>query len=74
MKERLLELIKGIQPYEEIDYDTPLMGGDILDSFGLAELIVDLQEEFALDIPEDMITEEYFQTIETIEAMIEKLR
>lgn len=74
MKERLLELIKEIQPYEEIDYNTPLMSGEILDSLGLSELIITLQEEFGLDIPEDMITEDNFQSIETIETMIEKLR
>lgn len=74
MKERLLGLIKEIQPYEEIDYNTPLMSGEILDSLGLSELIITLQEEFGLDIPEDMITEDNFQSIETIETMIEKLR
>ncbi len=74
MKERLLELVKEIQPYEEIDYHTPLMSAGILDSLGLAELIITLQEEFVLDIPEDMITEDNFRSIETIEEMIEKLR
>lgn len=74
MKERLLELIKEIQPYEEIDYNTSLMSGGILDSLGLSEFIITLQEEFVLDIPEDMITEDNFRSIETIETMIEKLR
>ncbi|MDE5823128.1 MAG: acyl carrier protein [Lachnospiraceae bacterium] len=74
MKERLLDLLKEIQPYEEIDYDTLLVSEGILDSLGLAEFIVALQEEFGVDIPEDMITEENFQTIETIRVMIEKLR
>lgn len=74
MKEKILKIIKEIQPYEEINYDTLLICEGILDSLSMAELIVTIEDEFLIDIPEEMIIEENFQTIETIEIMIERVR
>lgn len=74
MKEKLLKIIKEIQPYEEINYNTLLTSDGILDSLGMAELIVTIQDEFSIDIPQELIITENFQTIETIEVMIERVR
>lgn len=73
MKEQILEMVKRIQPYEEIDGETLLMDDGILDSLGLAELIVSLEEAFQVNIPEELIREENFQTIGSIEEMIKAL-
>lgn len=74
MKEQILEIIKRIQPYEEINCETLLMDDGIIDSLGLAELIVSLEEAFEINISEEMIREENFQTIGSIEEMIKALR
>ena len=67
MTEQLLEMLREIQPYEEINQDTLLLDEGILDSLTMVEFIVEIEDKFLVDIPERMITEENFQKIETIE-------
>ena len=68
MTEQLLEMLREIQPYEEINQDTLLLDEGILDSLTMVEFIVEIEDKFLVDIPERMITEENFQKIETIES------
>lgn len=74
MTEQLLEILREIQPYEEINQDTLLLDEGILDSLTMVEFIVEIEDKFLVDIPERMITEENFQKIETIESLIKRLR
>ncbi len=74
MTEQLLEMLREIQPYEEINQDTLLLDEGILDSLTMVEFIVEIEDKFLVDIPERMITEENFQKIETIESLIKRLR
>ena len=63
MTEQLLEMLREIQPYEEINQDTLLLDEGILDSLTMVEFIVEIEDKFLVDIPERMITEENFQKI-----------
>lgn len=73
MQDKILEIIRGIQPYEEIDEETQLMTNDILDSLEFAELVMALENEFHISIPEEMVNEENFQTLITIEGLVKRL-
>lgn len=73
MQDKILEIIRGIQPYEEVDNKTQLMTNNILDSLEFAELVMALENEFHISIPEEMVNEENFQTLITIEDLVRRL-
>ena len=73
MQDKILEIIRGIQPYEEIDKETQLITNGILDSLEFAELVMALENEFHISIPEEMVNEENFQTLITIEDLVRRL-
>jgi acyl carrier protein len=62
-----------------MDKDTHLKDSDsltqngIIDSIGLLELIDYITEKFSIEIPEDMLTPENFDTLQGINNMINKL-
>ena len=73
MRERLLELVQTIQPYEDIGVDSELMESGILGSVELMELLVAIEEEFHVEIPEDRFNSENFSSISAIEKMLKSL-
>ncbi len=62
-----------------MDKDTYLKDSDsltqngIIDSIGLLELIDYITEKYSIEIPEDMLTPENFDTLQGISSMIYKL-
>ena len=73
MQERILELIKEINPYEEVESDTRLLE-EILDSMTLVILINELEGEFNITIPENMLRPELFETVDKIAELVESLQ
>ena len=54
------------------DSDSLTQNG-IIDSIGLLELIDYISEKYSIEIPEDMLTPENFDTLQGISDMIYKL-
>lgn len=73
MKEKLLELVQKIQPYEDIGVESELMESGILDSLDFAELLVAIEEEFHVKIPDDSFNSENFSTVSAIEKMLKSM-
>lgn len=55
---------------EHIDCDEDLLGSGIVDSFGLAQLIVFLQERYGITVAEAELTPEQFRSLRSIEAFV----
>jgi acyl carrier protein len=53
----------------ELTEELPLLGG-ILDSVGLAKLVVLLEEEFGIEVGVDDLRPENFQTIDSIARFV----
>ncbi|MFN2927199.1 phosphopantetheine-binding protein [Lachnospiraceae bacterium YH-ros2228] len=73
MREKILEILNDID--DSVDYlnEKSLIGDHILDSFGIINLVGELEEEFDISIgPEEMI-QENFDSVDDIEAMVERL-
>ncbi len=70
MKEKILEFIREINPYEEINADTSLMSEGILDSLTLVILIDEMESAFGVQIPESMLQPEYFENANQIAELI----
>ena len=73
MKDRILEMIQEINEYEEFDEDTDLFENDILDSLTLVMLIGQMEEEFGIFIPEEVVSVKNFSTVNSMVKVIESL-
>ncbi len=73
MKEKLMKVLEEIN--EEIVEDTSrdLLASGILDSFGIVEMVVDLEEAFDVVIDVDLVTPENFRTVDAIIKLMENL-
>ena len=58
----------------DVGDDTSLIDAGILDSMGLMELLHFLEDHTGLRIPDQEVTIANFQTVQKIEALVERLR
>ena len=72
MKEKILEILKGIRPeFDFIGVDDFFEEG-MLDSFDLVTLVAELDKTFSIQIDGLDIVPENFLNIEAIEALLKK--
>lgn len=58
---------------EEIDYDTPLISGGIVDSFSMVSLKVFLEKKCNIEIPNAKATPEAFDTVNKIVELVKEI-
>lgn len=73
MKEKILDILKEINPYEEIDETTQLIEDEILDSLTLVMLINEIERTFDIEVPESQLQPECFENVLKIEALVREL-
>jgi acyl carrier protein len=79
MEEIKDSIIDYLKANSFMDRDTDLKDNDsltqngIIDSIGLLELIDYIIEKYSIEIPEDMLTPENFDTLQGISSLIHKL-
>ena len=76
MKDIVLEYV--IEEYlededEEIDYDTPLISGGIVDSFSMVSLKRFLENKYKISIPNEKATPEAFDSVNKIVELLNKI-
>lgn len=73
MKEKILEVLK--ENNEEIveDMDRDLLASGILDSFDIVGLVVDLEENFSIQIDVGLVTPDNFRTANSIIRFMENI-
>lgn len=74
MEDTIMEILKELNPYVEIDVGSKLIEEQILDSLSILLLIGELEERYGIEIPFDKLKVEDFQTISSIVDMISRLR
>ena len=71
--DRIKDFIKQEILFEDanatLDDDTPLLAG-IMDSLGLMQLVVFLEEEFDVEIDDADMTADHFRTISDIQELV----
>ena len=75
MKDVVLEYV--IEEYlededEEIDYDTPLISGGIVDSFSMVSLKRFLENKYKISIPDEKATPEAFDSVNKICTLVKE--
>ncbi len=74
MNEKILEILREIEPYEEIDETSSLIEEGILDSLTLVVLINEIESAFQVRIPEDKLQPELFENVPKIVELINELK
>jgi acyl carrier protein len=58
----------------ELDYDTPLISGGIVDSFSMVSLKVFLERKYDIQIPDAKATPEAFDSVNKIVTLVREYR
>ena len=80
MKERLAAYIRQelvdrtVHGEREIAFDEDLLGSGLLDSLGIMSLVIFIEQEMGIDIPAEDVTIENFETLEIIDAYLDRRR
>jgi acyl carrier protein len=75
MRDTVLEYVRNEYVDEdddetELDYDTPLISGGIVDSFSMVSLKVFLERKYSIQIPDAKATPEAFDSVNRIVALV----
>lgn len=75
MENNLIEHLKNnLSSDIEITVDTPLLEENILDSFGIIDLIYYMENSFSITIPDDEFDIDNFKDVNSILKLIQKLQ
>jgi len=72
--ERLMEILEGIRPDVDFANETSLIDGGFLDSFDIASIIAELDDEYDITIRVTELKPENFNSTEAIMKMVERLK
>ncbi len=72
VEEKLLVIIKKIVGIDDISLETPV-DGDIISSFNYVKLIVSIEEEFEIEIPDEYLDVSQFETVKDIAGFIHEV-
>ncbi|MBP3285042.1 MAG: acyl carrier protein [Clostridia bacterium] len=72
--EKIVEVIRELNPYDDFDENTNLIEEGIIDSLRLVILINELEDVFDTKIPEAEIKPENFETVTAIWKLIERTK
>lgn len=74
MKDKVIEILMDLIPDFEYSDDVKLLDDGILDSFDIVNLVLEINEEFGVEIGVEDVSEENFETVDSIcELIKEKL-
>lgn len=74
MEDKIIDMIREINPYEDIDENTKLIDDGILDSLTLVLLISCIESEFGIKITEEKMNVANFETIQNIVSLIQNIK
>lgn len=75
--EKVTELVKGVvEPRlrEQVTPEQALLGGKLIDSFGLISLVNELERTFGIAIRTEDMTVQSFDSVNSIVALVERCR
>ena len=73
MKEKVLEILKGVRKDVAFEKETALIDDGVLDSFDIISIVSDLNDAFDVDITADELEPENFNSLDAIVALVKSL-
>lgn len=74
MRNTVLKVLQDEYPNIDFESSDALVDNGILDSLTITGIIATLSMEFGIDIPYEDITEENFNSVDAMAAMVERLQ
>lgn len=71
MKERVIKVLEMYNEEIVEDLERDLIASEIIDSFDVVKLVVELEDEFDISIDVDAITPDSFRNVNSIIEMVE---
>lgn len=68
----IIEIIKEINPYIDIDENTELIESEILDSLSVVYIVTELEDKYGIYVDEKLVLPENFKTATLIGKMLAK--
>ena len=72
MEEKILTILRDINPYVDIDRTSELIEEEILDSMGLLLLITELEKDYQIEISLDDLQADDFENLDNIVALVKR--
>ncbi len=72
MQNEIIKMIEELSAEELTDVDQDLLSTDVLDSFGIVNLIVMLEEKYGIEIDVEYVTPDNFRSVRNIADLIQK--
>lgn len=71
----ILEYVAGeiLGEAHDLDADTPLLALGIIDSLSMVSVMTFIRERFGVEVPNDAVTVENFESVRAIARMVERL-
>lgn len=66
------EYVEDEEDAEEMDFDTPLISGGLVDSFSMVSLKRFLENKYEISIPDDDATPEAFDSVNKIADLVKR--
>lgn len=74
MLERLLEILYDVRPDLDFENETHLIDDDLLDSYDIDAIVSEFNDAFDVEINEDDLVPEDFNSVEAMAAFIRRLQ
>lgn len=71
MKKQIIEILSEICPGIDFETETALIDDGLIDSLDIVAVVTELMEAFDVELGVDDLTPENFNSVETIEELIE---
>lgn len=72
MQRKIWEILNAINPKIEENAEMDLLESGLIDSFVIVNIVMELENEFEIEIDPELITPDNFRTINSIVKLIEK--
>ena len=73
MRKQVLEILSVAAPSVDFESSVALADDGIIDSFTVVNIIAELSIEFNISVPFEEITNENFNSVDSITALVERL-
>lgn len=70
MKEKIINIVRNISPSAAEYTGTTMMEDGVLDSIEIMTIVTDIEDEFEITIPPELLVPEYFESIDTIVNLV----
>lgn len=74
MKEQIMEILQGVRADVDFENEKKLIDDEILDSFDIITIVSEFNDAFDIEIDVEELEPENFNTIEAMQALIERLQ